>query len=307
MSLAAGNGKQRGPGTDPEPLQVNHLEGERHGGYYVRQTLRNPAHVSVHVVSWVLRHSEAKLGQRLVLLVLADHAREDGTWAWPSVETISREARLGERQVQRCLRELEASGEIVKTGVTRKGTNVYTVKGYVEHEARAREGGDNMSGVTSTTLGVTPMSPEPSVEPSVEIPPVGPPARRERKSRALASGWKVDKVAVTEDEDRKARAVLAEWNARTEQRLQSKEWLAKIVMRVREHPELSLIDHGKIIAAALAAPWWDGVASPSVVYGNGAQFERCMAAASGDAAVVKMPRRFGRGMTTAEILQRTGS
>jgi len=84
--------------------------------------------VSVHVVSWVLRSSPERLGRRLVLLVLADHAKEDGTAAWPSVETIAEQARLSERQARRALRELELAGAIEQTGRSSKGTNVYTVK-----------------------------------------------------------------------------------------------------------------------------------------------------------------------------------
>ena len=83
-------------------------------------------------MSWVLKHSEETLGRRLVLLVLADHAKEDGTEAWPSVQTIVEQARISERQVQYALRRLEEAGAITKTGRhrgqnQRYGTNVYSV------------------------------------------------------------------------------------------------------------------------------------------------------------------------------------
>ncbi len=88
--------------------------------------------MSVHVMSWVLKHSEETLGRRLVLLVLADHAKEDGTEAWPSVQTIVEQARISERQVQYALRRLEEAGAITKNGRhrgqnQRYGTNVYSV------------------------------------------------------------------------------------------------------------------------------------------------------------------------------------
>jgi hypothetical protein len=79
--------------------------------------------VSIFPLSWVLRHSEEKLGRRLVLLVLADHAKEDGSMAWPSVETIAAHARLSRRAVQDALRELEKSGAIRKRGVSQAGTS----------------------------------------------------------------------------------------------------------------------------------------------------------------------------------------
>lgn len=114
-------------------------------------------------MSWVLRESEATLGDRLVLLVLADHAKGDGTKAWPSLETISREARLSERQARRCLRNLEESGEIVETGTSRKGTHIYSFPKYK---------GDNMTppGGTNHAGGGDRMTPEPSLkQPSVVL------------------------------------------------------------------------------------------------------------------------------------------
>ena len=111
--------------------------------------------MSVHVVSWVLRSSPERLGRRLVLLVLADHAREDGTGAWPRVETIAEQARLSERQARRALRELELAGAIVNTGRSSKGTHVYTVK--------MTGGGQNDPPVEADILAVneSEMSPDP--------------------------------------------------------------------------------------------------------------------------------------------------
>lgn len=91
--------------------------------------------------------------------------------------------------------------------------------------------------------------------------------------------WTVDRKLVNAYEEQMAEDVLASWNAATGQSLASKDWLAKIVMRLREHPDLSLAHHREIIDAALADPWWKGPPTPSVVYGSGAQFERSMVAA----------------------------
>jgi len=121
--------------------------------------------MSVHVMSWVLRHSEEKLGNRLVLLVLADHAADDGTDAWPSVDTIASEARLSRRQVQRCLRELEASGAIIPAGRSHKSTTVWGV-----NMSPPEDDIYDAEGATSTTNGGDRMSPEPSLEPSKEQP-----------------------------------------------------------------------------------------------------------------------------------------
>lgn len=241
--------------------------------------------MSVHVTSWVLRHSEEKLGNRLVLLVLADHAREDGTGSWPAVETIGQEARLTRRQTQRCLRSLEANGSIRPEGKHSSGTQVYAVVMAVENSVETvDEGGDKMTprgdihdteGATSTTAGVSQMSPEPSLEqPSLE------PSRAETARAGGAALWKVDRQEVAPSEDSLARQVLAEWNQQSGQSLTSRDWLRQIVMRIREHPTLGIEEHAHVISTALADPWWTGPASPSVVYGNGAQFERSVSAAT---------------------------
>jgi hypothetical protein len=145
--------------------------------------------MSVHVLSWVLRHSNASMGDRLVLLVLADKAEHDGTNAWPSVATIARESRLTDRQVQRCLRSLEASGAIVRDGRHRKpgqnyGTHVYSVV----------MKGDNMSplngskGDISDIPRVSQMSPDPSLkQPSVK--PAATPRARNPVWDALSEIW----------------------------------------------------------------------------------------------------------------------
>jgi hypothetical protein len=117
--------------------------------------------VSVHVTSYILRHSEARLGDRLVLLALGDHAHHDGTNAYASVEKLALEARLSERQVQRCLRRLETAGHIEPTGVAQHGQIVYRVI-----MGRQNVTPDKMAGATTVTESVSDLSPKPSKEPS---------------------------------------------------------------------------------------------------------------------------------------------
>jgi helix-turn-helix protein len=154
--------------------------------------------VSVHVLSWVLRHSDTTLADRLVLLVLADHAKEDGTASWPSVATIAREARLSERQAQYSLRALEDSGAIVQTGRSRSGTHIYEV---------AMEGGADSAGVQNSAEGGAHVAPEPSLEqPSIGEEPNG----SSRAPRAKNLIWE----ALSE--------VFGEPTTRTSQRLRGK-------------------------------------------------------------------------------------
>jgi DNA-binding MarR family transcriptional regulator len=84
--------------------------------------------MSVRALSWALREApvDAK-GDLLVLIVLADHAHDDGDGAYPSVKTIARFARLTPRGVQKALRSLEATGLIKATRRTGK-TTLYRIE-----------------------------------------------------------------------------------------------------------------------------------------------------------------------------------
>lgn len=85
--------------------------------------------MSLPVLTWVLEHSEAKLGARLVLLALAEFAHDDGSKAFPSNATLMRRARLSERGVRDALRKLEADRMIEQTGKTAARSVVYTIVG----------------------------------------------------------------------------------------------------------------------------------------------------------------------------------
>jgi hypothetical protein len=51
--------------------------------------------------------------EKLVLLILADCYNEDRGCAWPSIPRLAKDALMSVRQVQRCLRSLEAKGLLV--------------------------------------------------------------------------------------------------------------------------------------------------------------------------------------------------
>lgn len=83
--------------------------------------------MSIEAIVWVFRESRAKGGARLVLVALADYAHPDGTNAWPKVETLALHARMSRKGVQNALRKLEDDGEIVCTGQSKSGSNVYAI------------------------------------------------------------------------------------------------------------------------------------------------------------------------------------
>lgn len=76
--------------------------------------------MSVQALSAVLEESQARLGNRLVLIAIANHANEIGEKSFPNLETLAREANLSVRQVIRCIQELEALGELVVLRVANK-------------------------------------------------------------------------------------------------------------------------------------------------------------------------------------------
>jgi hypothetical protein len=145
--------------------------------------------MSIEAVSWVLRHSEAKLGARLVLIALADHAHPDGSEAYPAVETLARHTRLSRRAVQSALRTLEAEGEIIPDGVGRNGTNCYRLTMGGAKSAPRED--DDTGGRSSRREGGEAASPNPSVEPSTKSSKGGN-ARTREGDDSLPDGFPVE-------------------------------------------------------------------------------------------------------------------
>jgi hypothetical protein len=117
--------------------------------------------MSIRIMSEVWQDADADGGKLLLLLALADHAGDDG-WCWPAVETLARMARLSRRHTQRLLRDLEAEGQIQieERDRTTSRYRVLADKGrhIVAPDAEVTPGGD-----ARVAEGVTPVSPEPSV------------------------------------------------------------------------------------------------------------------------------------------------
>lgn len=63
-------------------------------------------------MSWVIDNSKHSANEFVVLLMIANHAKSDGTGAWPSVPMLAKEARCSEKSVQRAIIALVESGEL---------------------------------------------------------------------------------------------------------------------------------------------------------------------------------------------------
>jgi hypothetical protein len=82
--------------------------------------------VSIEAVRHVLENSKTKGAQRLILVVIAEHADINGI-AWPSVQTIARLANCSERFVKGTIAKLKSGELIIEKGGGRGRSNRYRI------------------------------------------------------------------------------------------------------------------------------------------------------------------------------------
>ena len=81
--------------------------------------------MSIKAVQAVWEHSEQVGSRLLVLLAIADYAKDDGSGAWPDVDTLAQKSRLSDTMTRNILKELVEDGEIViHEGEGPRGTNL---------------------------------------------------------------------------------------------------------------------------------------------------------------------------------------
>lgn len=122
--------------------------------------------MSVESVVLALNCPNVSPAERLVLIGIANHDGDGG--AWPSLSTLARYACVTERSVQRTLRVLEGRGLVTiqqNAGGTVFTRNDHRPNRYVLHLGRgdAGVGGSPSRGDADVAHGVTPASPEPSL------------------------------------------------------------------------------------------------------------------------------------------------
>lgn len=116
-----------------------------------------------------------------ILLAMADHAHDDGTHVFPSMQTLADKARISKRQAQRVTQILVGDGWIKKSGkknVTTHGCThwVIDIERLERSSVYGKKGGDNMTPLRDDNMtqkgdvlsggGDTAMSPEPSLSTS---------------------------------------------------------------------------------------------------------------------------------------------
>ena len=133
--------------------------------------------MSIRVMSLVWE-CDLPTSEKMVLLIISDHADDFGKNAWPSIRTIARKASMSERQAQRYVKSLidrqilwcEAqAGGLWDTRPDRR-PNRYSINfnGVTSMSPRKENGVTPQveRGDTQGKNGVTPVSPKPPLEPS---------------------------------------------------------------------------------------------------------------------------------------------
>jgi hypothetical protein len=123
--------------------------------------------MSIRVTSRVWENSNARGGERLVLLAIADRANDEG-WAWPGIDSLARKTRLTPRHVTRCLNNLKDAEEIIiKDNRGPKGTNLYQVLCFPKPDDLTSSGRECQGDKRVSQM--SPESSEPSVVPTHTI------------------------------------------------------------------------------------------------------------------------------------------
>ena len=104
------------------PHFVNRLVGEVDG-------------LSIKIMSEVWEHSKLRGSQLLLLLALADNAKDETREAWPGTAYLARKTRLSVRAIHRLISELEASKELsVERNRGRNRVNLFRINEYLPEE-----------------------------------------------------------------------------------------------------------------------------------------------------------------------------
>lgn len=252
-------------------------------------------------MAWAAEQRTGSPTRKAVLLSIANAANYHTGRCHPSVRRICEETEFGPTAVKNALADLTAAGLIERRRRRRQDGSLGTYEYVFPHVVQADdvETGDGLPGTAGVsrpgTAGVS-LNQEVLNQESVEA------NASTQVAIVTRRGWKADGRVVTDEEDEFARRVLAAWCAATGQRLGATTWLRKIVLRHREHPELTVDDHDRIIRATLADPWWRGDPSPSVVYANDAIFERAANAARGGGS----PAERAAAIAEATLARRAG-
>lgn len=99
------------------------------------------------------------------------------------------------------------------------------------------------------------------------------------ESASVSKGWApqtVSKQRVTKLEQEWTDSLLDLFNERAGKKFSGKSWRESIIRRLREHSDMDLTDHTRLVEEQFAHPWWQGDPSPNVIWGNDRAFDRAV-------------------------------
>lgn len=256
------------------------------------------------VPEWILDSPDVSHAGVRLYAILARYANGDGE-AFPSRKTLADRMRCSLDTIDRTVAELESAGAL-QVAKRRRTDGGDTSNLYVLNEANP--GSDTAPGAANEGYPPSRTEPAPrtretsSNESQEELPPIVP-----RSTAALATVERpplpanrpvaIGKKRVTDREYGLAVALLAVFNEKFDSNYSGIDWVRKIILRVREHPEIPPDAHAAVVYAVAAGKhWWDGDPTPSVVWGNAGIFERNLHAAA-------RPPDPNRKMTVEELRQ----
>lgn len=120
-------------------------------------------------MTWVWDNADVEGTELLTLLVIADHASDDGTDSWPGIATIARKTRRSERRVQEAIQQLAKKGLIdveVNAGGNAKTPNQQRPNRYTVRMQGVRSTAPQTSsrGEVERESGVRSTAPKPSLK-----------------------------------------------------------------------------------------------------------------------------------------------
>jgi hypothetical protein len=222
--------------------------------------------VSVHVSSWAWKQKVGDPGTKLVLVKLADNADDNGYSYWRQ-KNLAAECEMARSTCQKKIEKLvelsivEVIPRFGKDGEQlANGYRIIRPSTVPENEAGGADSGE--------AGGATPGRAAGTVKGSSSSSSRGP---------TTISGRKV-----TDDEHDLVDLLLARFNEKAGgTRFAGKSWRESIVRRMREHPEVTGMEHLAIIDKQFERKWWKGDPTPSVIWGSDRVFDRALNGAQG--------------------------
>jgi DNA-binding transcriptional ArsR family regulator len=225
-------------------------------------------------MAWAWRQQVGNPTRKTILLALADHADQDGI-CWPGHEGIAEKCEVSRRTVIRQIEQLARDGlvsvERRRGQFGRQASNRYRLRVTESHPADSRVTSTTVQSDTDDRSRVTPVSHEPSIEPSKESAAA---------PRVTPSHPEIEPPP-TDPELHLVDSLIRAFNVEAHTRFAAATWAPDIVACLRLHPELTEAEHLRVIRAAFATQWWKREdrtrqPSPAVIWGSAKQFERTL-------------------------------